>query len=315
MTVTLNSTGILYNDATLIENAVTATKGIFGYGVLTSGTFLSMTNMVNAYGGVSTDVTGVGQIKRLLAAASFGGDKAIFGYGVYVAANQNGTNLVSNLGVVAGSVTGVGTARLSLAAAGYGTDKAIFGYGNTNNLGGFTLVSATNLVSNIGVVATDTVGVGTARADLTCSTYGTDKAIFLYGRTATSTVSALSNLVSNTGVVAGDTSIVGTARYACAAAGYGGDKAIVGYGYAAGYKSMTNLISNTGVVATDTTGVGTTRQPACANYGGDKAIFGYGYNGSSNSMTNTVSNTGVVSSDITGVGTARHDLAACTFGS
>ena len=46
-----------------------------------------------------------------------------------------------------------------LAACTYGDDKGIFGYGFTSNE-----VSMTNLVSNTGVVATDTAGVGSARA-------------------------------------------------------------------------------------------------------------------------------------------------------
>jgi hypothetical protein len=74
----------------------------------------------------------------------------------------------------------------------------------------------TNLVSNTGVVATDTTGVGTARFYLAAAVYGTDKAIFGYGVTT-----AVTNLVSNTGVVATNTTGVGTARYSLAAAAYG----------------------------------------------------------------------------------------------
>ena len=48
----------------------------------------------------------------------------------------------------------------------YGTQKAIFGYGSTG-----ANVSMTNLVSNTGVVATDTTGVGTARYDLAAAGY------------------------------------------------------------------------------------------------------------------------------------------------
>ena len=40
----------------------------------------------------------------------------------------------------------------------YGGDKGIFGYGTTGSD-----YSLSNLVSNVGVVATDTSGVGTAR--------------------------------------------------------------------------------------------------------------------------------------------------------
>ena len=193
----------------------------------------------------------------------------------------------------------------------FGTQKAIFGYGNN----GGTNYSMTNLVSNAGVVATDTAGVGTARQGLAAAGYGTDKAIFGYGRT-TGNVS-MTNLVSNTGVVATDISGVGTARYLLAAAGYGSDKAIFGYGYTSAFVSITNLVSNTGVVSTDTTGVGTARHSlAATGYGTDKAIFGYGYalGNVEVSMTNLVSNTGVVAANTTGVGTARNELAAAGYG-
>jgi hypothetical protein len=190
-----------------------------------------------------------------------------------------------------------------------GTQRAIFGYGYTT-----TFVSLTNLVSNTGVVATDTTGVGTARQLLAAAGYGTDKAIFGYG--STGTVTAITNLVSNTGVVASDTTGVGTSRYGASAAAYGTNKAIFGYGnnFSANL-SMTNLVSNTGVVSTDTTGVGTARREnAAAAYGSDKSIFGYGYNGSFLSMTNLVSNTGVVATDTTGVGAARYGLGAAGYG-
>ena len=91
--------------------------------------------------------------------------------------------------------------------------KLFFGYGSTG-----TQVSMTNLVSNTGVVATDTTGVGTARYDVAAAGYGTDKAIFGYG--STGAVVSVTNLVSNTGVVAIDTTGVGTARLGLAAAGY-----------------------------------------------------------------------------------------------
>ena len=187
-----------------------------------------------------------------------------------------------------------------------GTQKAIFGYGYPGNV--------TNLVSNTGVVANDTVGVGAWRAELAAASYGTDKAIFGYG--AGANYYSLTNLVSNTGVVANDTAGVGTARQSLAAAAYGNDKAIFGYGHDGAYYSITNKVSNTGVVSTNTTGIGTTRRYiAAAGYGIDKAIFGYGYNGTVDvSMTNLVSNTGVVATDTAGVGTARGALGAACYG-
>jgi hypothetical protein len=76
----------------------------------------------------------------------------------------------------------------------------------------------TNLVSNTGVVATDTTGVGSAREGSAAAGYGVDKAIFGYGYTSVEV--SMVNLVSNTGVVANDTLGVGSARYYPAAAGY-----------------------------------------------------------------------------------------------
>jgi hypothetical protein len=137
-----------------------------------------------------------------------------------------------------------------------GTQKAIFGYGN------FSPSNVTNIVSNVGVVANDTTGVGTSRRGLAAAGYGTDKAIFGYGRTTVSV--SMTNLVSNTGIVATDTTGVGQVRQYLAAAGYGGDKAIFGYGFNGSNLSITNLVSNTGVVATDTTGVGSARQGLAA---------------------------------------------------
>ena len=301
-------------------------KAIFGYGYYYDGaavTSLSTTNLVSNSGVVSTNTTGVGTVRYGLAAASYGTDKAIFGYGSTGSAVSL-TNLVSNIGVVSTDTTGVGTARQYPSAASYGTDKAIFGYGMSSSGSPRTQYSVTNLVSNSGVVSTDTTGVGTARFGSAASSYGTDKAIFGYGNTSSSgggVPVSMSNLVSNSGVVSTDTTGVGTARYFLAAASYGTDKAIFGYGVNDGGDpiSVTNLVSNSGVVSTNTTGVGTVRYGlAAASYGTDKAIFGYGYIGNAAgpfyNITNLISNTGVASSDTTGVGTARQGLAASSYG-
>ena len=107
-----------------------------------------------------------------------------------------------------------------------GNDNGIFGYGSTGST-----VSMTNLVSNAGVVATDTTGVGTNRSQLAACQYGEDKGIFGYGNTAGGgTEASMSNLVSNVGVVATDVTGVGTNRRGLAACSYGTDKGIFGYG-------------------------------------------------------------------------------------
>ena len=269
--VATNTTGVGTARWKLAAAAYGVDKAIFGYGTDTNYSQLSITNLVSNTGVVANDTTGVGSVRANLAAAGYGTDKAIFGHGELGAptyAYTSVTNLVSNLGIVATDTAGVGTSRGYLAAAGYGTDKAIFGYGLQNSGAPSyieTTYSSTNKVSNTGVVASDTTGVGTARYMLAAAAYGTDKAIFGYGFIPAVGNASLTNLVSNTGVVASDTTGVGTARQGPSAAGYGGDKAIFGYGNSnAGNVSVTNLVSNTGVVASDTTGVGTSRTQSAA---------------------------------------------------
>ena len=297
-------------------------KAIFAFGVAAIGDgtgLVSITNHVSSSGVVATDTNvASGDRKDALAAAGYGGDKGIFGFGSYRHAtgssSTNATNLVSNTGVISSEVAGVGTIRVNLAASGYGRDKAIFGFGSANDFN-----NVTNKVSNTGVVVADTTGVGTGRYGLSACGFGGDKAIFAFGEYEYGETN-VSNLVSNLGVVASDTTGVGTARMRLAAATYGGDKGIFGFGYPGrNNTNATNLVSNTGVVATDTTGVGTGRYNlAAAGYGGDKAIFGFGGNSTSphrTNVTNLVSNAGVVASDTTGVGTARSGCEAAGYSS
>jgi hypothetical protein len=308
-----NNTNSKWYPGDVEESASGTQKALFGFGHHNGGTVI--TNVVSSAGVVAADVNAAGTYRGDLAASSYGGDKAIFGFG-----RTNVTNLVSSSGVVSIDQTGVGTVREELAAASFGGDKAIFGFGmymgNYSNIN----VNITNLVSNVGVVSSDTSGVGVIRVFLEAAGYGGDKAIFAFG--SNNNGANVSSLVSNTGVVASDTTGVGTAKDDLAAAGYGGDKAIFGFGSSGAYSnnvvSTTNLVSNLGVVATDTTGVGTARTNlAASGYGVDKAIFGFGeiQNGSNTNVTNLVSNVGVVSSDQTGVGQARGGLSAAGFSS
>jgi len=264
------SLNIVYSDATKgwlpLEDDVVAEaptppptqKAIFGFGSASSGN-TAITNLVGSNGVVGANVTGVGTVRNGLAAAGYGSDKAIFGFGNTGSATGI-TNLVNNSGVVAADVSAVGTARYGIAAANYGTDKAIFGYGNIDGTGS---VSMTNLVNNSGVVGSDVTGVGTARHYAAGVGYGsTGQAIFGYGTTAP--LRSTTNLVNNQGVVGSDVSGVGTARSGLGAAGYGGDKAIFAYGYAGSNTAVSNLVNNQGVVASDVSGVGLARQGLAA---------------------------------------------------
>jgi hypothetical protein len=247
--------------------------------------------------------------------------KAIFGFGQIPAGATATTNLISSSGVMAATTPAVGTARVELAAATYGGDKALFGFGG-QNAPATGVFSTTNLVSNTGVVSSDTPGVGLSRKQISAAKYGNDKAIFAYGQeSGFGSITAISNLVSNTGVVASNTPGVGAARRAGIGVGYGGDKAIFAYGAAnpAAYINVQSLVSNTGVIGADTTvAAGNLRSfGAATSYGSDKAIAGYGSSpagGLRTNFSNLISNTGVVASDTPGVGTARYQNSAVNYG-
>jgi len=114
----------------------------------------------------------------------------------------------------------------SAAAAPTENDNGIFAYG-------YDQLTMRNLVSSVGVVATDATGAGTGRYAGGACEYGTDKGIMWGGITpAAPGYQNMSNLVSNTGVVSSDVTGVGTARGHPGACEYGGDKGIIAYGNA-----------------------------------------------------------------------------------
>jgi hypothetical protein len=224
LTNLVSNTGVVANDTSgvgtarvyLAAAAYGGDKALFGFGATAfgvSGSYQGMTNLVSNTGVVANNTAPMGLARDDLAAAGYGTDKAIFGFGGDNI-NVNYTNLVSNTGVVANDVLGIGTARRQLAAASYGIDKAIFGYGNTGTKNTPVMTSITNLVSNTGVLASDTTGVGFARNTLAAASYGTNKAIFGYGN------GSVTNLVTNTGVVGNDVTGVGTGRGSLAATSF-----------------------------------------------------------------------------------------------
>jgi len=247
--------------------------------------------------------------------------KGIFGFGTNSSdATVGVTNLVSNVGVVATDTSAVGTARTAGAAAEYGTGTAIFGFGQTDTSGD-SKTGITNLVNTSGVVASDVSAVGTARQDLAAAGYGSDKAIFGFGKTGdwpNEDPSGVTNLVNNSGVVQSDTSAVGTARLQLQAETYDDDKAIFFYGYAEwpSLLDTKNLVNNSGVVASDASTTGSSRRWAgTAGYGTGTAIVAFGAISTGNfDKSNLINTSGVISSDITGVGTTRNGVAGCQYG-
>jgi hypothetical protein len=210
--MTLNASG------TLTISGPTAATSIAIEIYNTSGLTLGLADAsVRALAGVPSGAVAVSN----LYGKTYNTQRGIYGYGRSGSGATVVTNLISNTGVVATTTSGVGTARYLLAACGYGMDKGIFGYGNTVSGRSPVYFSVTNLVSNTGVVATDTTGVGTPRQGPAACRYGNDRGIFGFGSVSGSpSFYSMSNLVSNTGVVSADTTSVGGVRTQLAACGY-----------------------------------------------------------------------------------------------
>jgi len=307
-----------------------SSKAIFCFGITIFGEYTNLVNLVSDTGVVGSNVTGVGTTRGFLAGSMYGDECAIFGYGSTTRNTTNITNLVSNIGIVSADIPTVGIKRVGLAASGYGHGCAIFAYGNTKQIKNSlrksgaghtnqkTLINAITLVSDTGIVAKDSAGVGTAREGLAAAGFGMGRALFAHGYNGINL--NLSNSVSDTGVVDQDKTIVGTSRRYLSAARFGVGQAIFGYGGTGrGECNTTNVVSDTGVIGNDVSGVGVNRVDiAAAGYGGDRAIFGFGLSGTNlDTLLNQislVSNTGIVSEDRTTVGTGRCGHSAAGYG-
>jgi len=196
-------------------------KGIFGFGEDPPSTLTAITNLVSNAGVVASDQAATtGTDRERLAACEYGDDKGIFGFG-RTAAYVSMTNLVSNTGVIASDVTGVGFSRMLLAACAFGGDQGIFGFGAPGDgivPSDADYASMTNIVSNTGVVASDTLGVSaTGRKHTAACEYGGDKGIFGFGNPGPTSDT---NLISNTGVCGSDVTGIGTAKTGLAACSF-----------------------------------------------------------------------------------------------
>ena len=196
-------------------------KALFAFGWIYGAgypyTYYSISNLVTSYGVVATDTTGVGTAREIGAAASYGYDKAIFGFGYTAqgAGRVSMTNLVSNAGVVATDTAGVGTQRINPYATTYGGDKAMFAFGFTGTSGQTYI----NLVSNTGVIASDVAyAVQSTYYEGASTGYGGDKGTF-YGASGPHPVQYK---ITNTGVVGSQIyPVAGSARQGNAGAPIG----------------------------------------------------------------------------------------------
>lgn len=259
-------------------------------------------------------------------AISLGGPTT--GQSVAVELGLSGTAQISLNDTVVRTLAGVASGAIVMPSDFWGKSNftaglqiGIFGFGTAPS----GSVSTTNLVSNTGVIASDTPGVGTARNQTACAGYASDgKGVFIWGQP-----SAYNryNLVSTSGVVASDTSIPSPIYYrrGTQVAGYGGDKSLAIGGVTTppvpGAFPDDNIwtISNTGVITL--TPVVTTARGAGVGteYGGDKGIVMYGRISPTSPLfspatSNLISNTGTVATSTPISGTGREFLAGAGYG-
>lgn len=200
-------------------------KAIFAFGAtgfVESIAFYNISNLVSNTGVIANDVNSAGNPRGFTAGATYDQNKGIFAFGSNPYLTQlSVSNLVNTAGVVSSDVTTVGTARAYVAAATYGVDKAIFGFGMILPMEpGETFYSITNLVNNLGVMASDVSNAATPRSLLAAAKFGTDQAIFGFGYGGSN--SSVTNIVNNLGVVANDVVTVGTSRRRISALAFGG---------------------------------------------------------------------------------------------
>ena len=232
---------------------------INGYHLLTNTGVLGA-GVTNASACIGMEMSGL----------TYGGDKCIFGWHTDTSASVSWypqkTNTVSNTGVIGSDTTNpTDSHREACVGASYGGDKGIVIYGqgwsNYNSSTGYpgsptTLsVGRANLISNTGIVASETACSGTGVMESGGGEYGGDKAITYGGWSGNAWLNRI-NTISNTGVVSSDITGVGTARSKPNYTRYGSDKGIFfsgGTSYDGGIEyQFYNLVSNTGVVATNT---------------------------------------------------------------
>jgi hypothetical protein len=318
------SLNIVYSDATkgwlpVSDDAVadvgvapTTYKGILGFGALANGSATGITNLISSSGVVASDTSAVGAARISVAAATYGGDKAIFMGGYNGGTNNGVSNLVNNSGVVASDVTGVADGTVSTKGVNFGTGLAGFFYGDISGK-----TNKKSLVNSSGVVASTVNGVGTARDEPGAAQYssGYGLAVYYGGRSSSSQFTTFTNLISNTGVQSSDVTGVGSGKSFQSGAAYGGDKGIIAFSFLNDSNVNTiNLVSNVGVIASDTSGTGTARRGGTGTqYGADKGILLCGYASNATGISNLVSNTGVVASDTSAVATGRYYPAAAGY--
>jgi hypothetical protein len=238
-------------------------KGILAYGALpfplsTSNAY----NTVSNTGVVSGQLNGVGVGRQRPGAAMYGTDKVIYAFGTSGTALSS-VSYVSNTGTFSADQPSAGSAKAQAGGCMYGGNKGIILGGSPSSF----LLNISNLVSDTGVLSSDTPTVSTRSAITgSISSYGLDKGICINGGNGY-------NLISNTGVLGSDTPLPGgvTVRSNLAGCQYGGDKAISAFGNVGSPtppanrpQSITNLVSNTGVIAANTPNATQGKRDICA---------------------------------------------------
>lgn len=192
--------------------------------------------------------------------------------------------------------------------------QAIFGPG-ANPAGS----NVSNLVSNTGVIGTDTTGFTSYRSNYGALGYGIDKAMFAGGTNSTGpTTVSLVNYITNTGSVGADSSVSGFGKSGTTGATYGIDKGLFSCGafYSSGIGSANNtytLVTNTGVYGSAPTISMYHDSSNAVGYADDLALFVTNFSrgsptggGVSEFRIHYVTNTGSLASEATSANSSNH---------
>jgi hypothetical protein len=277
----------------------------------------------NTGSGYTSESSGLGTARQNTAGATYGGDKAIFGYG-YDSLNQVIKLAVhtffNNKGGYAGeNTTAVGAARIASSAASYGGDKALFYGGTFGKPGTFTYLSNVTLISNTGAYVSESDVAATPYSYASSASYGEDKALFAYG--ANKVTPGGENTVlrfSNNGTLISQTNNIGLSRPGAAGSKYGNGRAMMAFGnnILAYYSSVTLFDNNANVISESDTAATKRTYVIGASYGGDKALIGFGLTiGTYVNARTRFSNTGTFIDEKSDVGTARYGGSGASFGS